>query len=378
MNIASLIAPADLRDYAKSRGWRLLPDGTKDRLYVLAHPKFARRQLVFPMDASAPDYAEAIERMVEKIAALEDWTPEAAIKSLWEFKEDAISFRVQSPRLDKSSLPLPFAGAMVQSVQQLLLACASSVLVPLKRHPRLNRAEAVQFLETARFGQTQRGSFVLNVSCPVQAIEAQGVLFPDEKDLPFVRRATLCLQRSLSGLVGAIENDTLDRFIEAAKASATPLISANFCEALTQLEDETLKNSVEIGVAWAGSIPRPPELEPQTVVRVQNEYFSRIEEVRRELRSGEQATQDVFIGTVESLNGEMGEDRQRSGEVVLSLLLPEGDRVRARASLNARQYAEADKAHMTEGSYVKVAGTLHPGRQPRQLLELRLFELIQK
>ena len=32
----------------------------------------------------------------------------------------------------------------------------------------------------------------------------------------------------------------------------------------------------------------------------------------------------------------------------------------ARANLSADQYAKADKAHMTDGAYVKVAGKLHP------------------
>ena len=49
----------------------------------------------------------------------------------------------------------------------------------------------------------------------------------------------------------------------------------------------------------------------------------------------------------------------------------------ARTNLNAEQYAKADQAHMTEGTYVKVGGKLHPGRQPRQLSELRAFDLIQ-
>ena len=88
--------------------------------------------------------------------------------------------------------------------------------------------------------------------------------------------------------------------------------------------------------------------------------------------------EDTFIGTVERLDGEMGEDGQRSGEVILSLLLPEGEQVRARTNLNAQDYTKADQAHMTEGTYVKVAGKLHPGRQPRQLTELRTFDLIQR
>ncbi|TAJ78855.1 MAG: hypothetical protein EPO42_07145 [Gallionellaceae bacterium] len=378
MNFETLIAPTDLRDYAKSRGWTLLKEAAKDRLYVMNHPRFERRQLVFPMDTTAPDYAEAIALMIEKIAVMEQRTPEAVIKSLMEVSDDAVAFRVTSPRPEDRYLPLSFAGAMVAGAQQLLLASACTVLKPKTHHPRLSRTEAQQFLETARFRHTQPGSFVLNVSCPVHAMDVQAPLLPDESEAPFVRRTTLALQRSLRELVSAIETDSLDGLVATLKQSETPLISSNFCEALTRLEDDSLKNSVDIGITWAASIPRPNAEPASSVVRVQHDYFSRIEEVRRELRSTEKHMEATFIGTVERLDGEMGEDGHRSGEVILSLLLPEGEQVRARTTLDAEQYGKADQAHMTDGIYVKVAGKLLPGRQPRQLSDPRAFDLIQR
>ena len=378
MNLDTLIAPTDLRDYAKAQGWVLLKEAAKDRLYVMTNPRFERRQLVFPMDTTAPDYAEAVTLMVGKLATMEARTPQAVLKSLLEVGDDSISFRVTSPRPDENSLPLSFVGSMIAGAQQLLLSSACTVLRPQAHHPRLSRTETQQFLETTRFRHTQPGSFVLNVSCPVQAMDVQAPLLLNEMEAPFVRRATITLRRSLGELVAAIETDSLDELVEATKKSESPLISSNFCEALTRFEDESLKNSVDIGITWAASIPRPANEPTVSVVRVQHDYFSRIEEVRRELRSVEKHTDDTFIGTVERLDGEMGVDGQRSGEVILSLLLPEGEQVRVRTNLNAEHYVKADQAHMTEGTYVKVAGRLHPGRQPRQLDDLRSFELIQR
>ena len=378
MNYETFIAPTDLRDYAKAQGWVLLKEAAKDRLYVLTNPRFERRQLVFPMDTTAPDYAEAVMLIVDKLATMENRPTGAVLKSLSEVADDAIAFRVTSPRQEDRSLPLAFAGSMLIGAQQLLLASACTVLKPQTHHPRLSRTEAQQFLETARFRHTQPGSFVLNVSCPVQAMDVQSALLPNELEAPFVRRATVALKRSLRELVSAIETDSLDALVAETKQSATPLISSNLCEALTRFEEDSLKNSVEIGITWASSIPRPADEPIVSIVRVQHDYFSRIEEVRRELRSEEKHTDDTFVGTVERLDGEMDDQGHRQGEVILSLLLPEGEQIRARTNLNPEQYAKADQAHMTEGAYVKVSGRLHPGRQPRQLSDLSSFDLIQK
>lgn len=379
MNLETLIPPTDLRDYAKDQGWVLLKEAAKDRLYVMTNPSFDRRQLVFPMDTTAPDYSEAVMLVVGKLAAMEGRSDQAVIKNLLEVGDDAIAFRVTTPRPDERSLPLAFAGSMVTGAQQLLLASACTVLKPQAHHPRLSRTEAQQFLETAKFRHTQPGSFVLNVSCPVQGLDVQAPLLPDEADAPFVRRTTATLRKALGELVTAIETDSLDTFVEATKNGANPIVSSNLCEALTRFEDSSLKNSVEIGITWAVAIPKPANEGRISIIRIQHDYFPRIEEVRRELRSKEQHLEDVFPATVERLDGEMGDDGKRSGEVILRLLTPDGDElVRARANLTTDQYELADKAHMTDRAFVKVAGKLHPGRQPRQLSNIKSFELMLK
>lgn len=378
MNLETLIPPTNLRDYAKNQGWVLVKEAAKDRLCVMTNPRYQGRQLVFPMDTSAPDYSEAVMLVLDKLAAIEGRITSDVFKNVLEVGDDAIAFRVTTPQPDDRSVPLAFAGSMLAGAQQLLLASACTVLKPQVHHPRLSRTEAQQFLETARFRHTQPGSFVLNVSCPVQGLDVQAPLLPGEADAPFVRRATVKLRQSLGELVSAIETDTLDDLVAATKESDSPVLSANFCEALTRFEDSSLKNSLEIGVTWAGSIPRPSSENRTSLVRVQHDYFPRIEEIRRELRSKEEHLEDVFPGTVERLDGEMGPDGKRAGEVVLSLLTPDGEQVRARANLNADQYEQADKAHMKEGAFVKVKGKLHPGRQPRQLNDITSFELLIK
>lgn len=72
--------------------------------------------------------------------------------------------------------------------------------------------------------------------------------------------------------------------------SRAPLISSNFCEALAQFEDLSLKNSIEIDVTWATVIALPAGANFVSTVRVQNDYFSRIKEVRCELSAAAEKT----------------------------------------------------------------------------------------
>lgn len=367
------VAPTDLRDFLKSQGWTLVDQGLAHRLYVLQHGSFARRQLVFPMDSSAPDYVESVSSVISKVAELSSVATENLLSRVQAVREDVLRLRIFFNGND-SSLPLSFASAVVNSTEKLLKAGACTVLRPRAHHPRLTLSEAAQFVDKARFGQTENGSFVLRVACPVQAMEVQGTLELGDDNAPFVRQVTLTVQRALTQLTNAIEADTLDGLVSEIKASDSPLVSSNLCEALSGMHDDQVDNSLDVGFDWSLLHRLPTDISLGRI-RIQRDYFARIEEVRRELRACELEQTETFIGTVERLEGEMGADGRRSGVVVLALLLAdEGETVRARIVLHADDYAIADQAHMTNGAYVRVTGRLRPGRQPRQLTDISLFE----
>jgi hypothetical protein len=376
MNAALLVAPTLLRDFLKSQGWSVLQQALMDRLYVLSNPAFPRRQLVFPMDLAAADYIESADLVITKLAEMTSVKKQLLINKIQSANDDVMRLRVFFDG-DDSQLPLSFASSLVKGTEKLLKAAACTVLRPRIHHPRLALNEAAQFVDEARFGQTEQGSFVLRVACPINAMEVQGTLELDDRSMPFVRQVTLSLHTALSQLTSAIEADTVDTLVDELKRkNAAPLISSNHCEALSEMYDEQVNNSLDLGFDWSvlKHVPSSVSIRP---ILVQRDYFSRIEEVRRELRSSELAQTGTFVGTVERLDGEMGDDGRRSGGVVLSLLLPEeGETVRARTVLDVGQYENADKAHMTNGAYIKVVGRLMPGRQPRQLTDIRYFDLL--
>lgn len=375
MSFGVLISPIELRTFLRANGWKLLPAAIKDRLYVLSNDRYPRRQLIFPMDSAAPDYAETVENVISKLAEMTgQGTP--LLRSMIEtVQSDVLRLRVYFEGNDRS-LPLPFATGLISGAEKLLKSAACTAVMPRTNHPRLSLAEATQFIENARFGQTEAGSFILQISCPVHAMEIQGALQLDERDAPFVRQVTLSLHLALTQLIDAIEADMLDELVEELKSSKAPLISANLCEALSAMHDQQINNSLDVSFNWSSSSRAGVQTYREDPLRFQHDYFSRIDDVQAELKAVEKDDEDTFIGTVERLEGEMGSDGRRSGAVMLSLLLPEGETVRARTSLNPDDYVIADRAHMSSNTYVRLTGRLRAGRQPRQLTDLKHFGIV--
>lgn len=208
MNPVAMIAPTDLRDFLKSLGWSVVSEALQDRLYLLRNPRYERRQLAFPMDVNAPDFSEAVSSALSKLSELTGVSLDNIISKVLSVRDDVLRLRVFFDGND-SVLPLSFASAVVGNTEKLLKAGACTALRPRAHHPRLTLSEASQFVEKARFGQTESGSFVLRVACPVNSMEVQGILDLDAGRPPFVRQVTLTVQRALSQLAEAIERTLL-------------------------------------------------------------------------------------------------------------------------------------------------------------------------
>jgi hypothetical protein len=370
------IAPTDLRDYAKSFGWQLLDKALADELYVLSHPQYPKRQLVFPINTEVLDYEDSIEISIHKLSEITHKPIAVIFSEISELKDDTLKFRILDTRNENSFIPLSYAVTAINGAKELFLSAACNVLKPQMHHPRLSKIEAWQFLEASRFRHTETGSFVLKVSSPVKSLEFQGNLY--DKTIPFVRQATLAINHGLTKLVTAIQSDTLTKLIDEIKKSEKPLISSNLCKAITCFKEEHNDFELFVDFDWARELSISTDISVKKSIKIQKDYFTRIDEVRRELRNFEQKhnKEEVFIGTVEQLAGDIDNEGKRSGEVILNLYQGDDEIIKAKTSLNSEQYIKADKAHMTSGAYIRVKGKLHLGNQPRNLTNVTVFELI--
>lgn len=358
----------DLRDYAQSRGWVVVPEALADGLFVLNHPGDPREQLVFAKDEKAPDYERSLRMTTQILGEIERVSAAEIVARLARVGGDNLAFRLWGNGIESAKLPLTFAVEALDGAKNLLLAAAHSVLNPQFYHPRLSRREAVEFVDAATFSYAVPRSFVFNVSCPLDAVAGAHRWAPELGQGPFARIVTLTTKTALEQLISVIEANDLD-ILENAPATANgPLVSSNFCAALLEFQDRNIKNALDVDFDWSPEIEVELAMKQRATVRLQKSYFNEIEEVQRDLRARERAQKDLFVGRVDRLDGDLGSDGRRFGEVTLNLLLADDDKlIKARTSLSADLYAQAIRAHEASGSFVSIKGTLSAGRQPRQL-----------
>jgi hypothetical protein len=375
-NGLTALKPIDLREYAQAKGWKLVGEALKDDLFLLNSPN-GGRQLVIPKNADAPDFPDAARIFVEKLADIEDITLDSLIHSIKTVGDDTIRIGVPGTGRSSIELPLSYTQELLSAARQMIMASACNVIRPQILHPRLSRVEAQQMIDKSSFGHTEQGSFVLRISCPIDAVDYTPKLFDEPSGSSFVRLTILNIIKASSELVLSVDSGLQDDLVAQQKNSPMPIISANLCEGLARLYDDRLDGAISLSVDWSPKQRVPAGIPLRSQVTIPKEYFSRIYEVGAELRRSTAIVPDTYVGTVERLDGEMGDHGRRSGDVIVALLLNEGETVRSRLTLDADQYEDADRAHMTKGgAYVRASGILYPGRQPRRMTDITEFSVI--
>ena len=357
-----------LRPYLESRGWERASD-YRGVLAVFRKGTDSVHQLLVPIRPEFDDFDEQMGTLISRIAQSEGRSERAVLQDISAAQVDTLRFRVISSRASGGTLPLEHGISLLEGARRSLLAAACTILSPGRTyHPRMSFTPAEEFVEACELGQTEEGSFTVVVRCPLQ--------YSDEVimggDIPFTRKATDALFGSVSALVGAIEQDRLDSVMHAQVPSVR--ITSNLCDALLKMQPDAGIAGVELSVTWASSLPNLTS--SSNAVTIRSEMFPRISDVGKFLRnpSGTQAAR--FLARVDVLRGsEIDPQGRRYGEVTLSIILGEDDEiVRARAILDAQQYAFAVEAHM-RNRYVVVTGIIDRSNRLSTVRDVTGFEI---
>lgn len=373
-SIAKTLSPTAVRQYAQSTGWEPVT-GSKRRIWLFKHPTVELVQLQIPMDRD-DDIAEALFEVAKRIAEVEQRTIESVIEDLASSGSDVLRYRIISEDIKAGTIPLEGAISLFSGAKQMISAAACSVVNPVTHHPRTDRNDARQLMQHARMGQTEIGSFVLKILCPLDSVKDSPQLSDSQ---PFTRAVTTLLMSATSKLIKGIEQGNVDSVLkEQSQNGARPEIPSNLCKGLMDLRGESETGEIELSITWASSTLLPlPEVPSR--IRIPIEYYPEIEKVHRILRPLPSENKNQYIiGTVETLNGDVGEDGKRYGEVVLSLLLPDEDElIKARTSLNSSEYEKAVEAHERGRSYVKLKGHLIRGIRISRIDKPEGFTLVE-
>jgi hypothetical protein len=340
LELLARLDPVQVKDYAKATGWVREARLGNGLTAVYAHPSSDLDQIIVPLNRGGHGFAPAMGDVVNILAEKENRPALEILNDLLLPPSDVLRFTEAGTVTASGDVPLNHGIDMLVGARKQVLAAACSEIRPERYHPRMSLAEAEQLVQQCRLGQTERGSFTVTVACPLHAVPESQNLYDQT---PFTRRVTALLMRSLQRLALALDADELDPLLNPVEGQ--PMISANLCEGLLDMTPEGDGSALTVSASWARTLPPSAAVPLPGTVRLRAETFGRIETLASRLRPVHTPQRQVLFGFVDTLNGRPNADNQMEGQVILRLVDPESDTIRARTDLKAADYHTAWLAH---------------------------------
>ena len=372
------VSAIDIRDYAISQKWTLVKEALSDGLFVLNSPNNDYMQLIFPKDESTISFQEMAWISMNKLAKLYNFSFQKMIEEIREVNDDVICLRYFSENKNVNSISFEDAFEAISSTRQMLLSAASSVVAPALSHPKLNRKEAQELIKKTRFRHTEEGSFILKISHPCEIISATGI-FGEQYEKPLSRSAFEIMNISAIKISNAIEADAISNLFNEEKSSEKPVISFNFCDSLAKLFDQEREIPFQLIFNWSkSSLQKIPQINIHNRVVFPYSSKAKMEEVKAYFEPPKRdfVQNETFIGTVDTLDGDVGEDERRSGSVSLTTFY-NNETFKSKITLSPDQYQIAINAHQNGNAFVKIVGDLQRGKNNQSIVNVQSFNLVE-
>lgn len=313
------LGPAEVALYLRNHGWKLSREiGNKGAVWQKNPGKPHAPELLLPLRHDLDDYAERMAEVLQTLETSEGRSQLDVLREITDSTADIVRIRLQGSIFEDGSVPIDQAAQIVDQAREMMLAAACSTVQPRLVFRTRKPIQATEYLHHVRLGQTERGSYILNLRSAVpprfsdaaSSSNGPGLSKPPplvvERDEPFERRVTLMLARALGVTRSALASVAVTGDIAPFQAAAAEGVSANLCAALAGLNVGSNAQAIDINLRWSPMRPLPPGVE-QARFHLSADALITLAEVARELKERTAYEDFDLNGVVTALHRERGE-----------------------------------------------------------------------
>ena len=367
------IQPTEVAAYLRGQGWEQTETLTdKALVWTKSAGDGGDYEILLPLLPATSEFPRRMAEVIETLIVAEERSPLAILQDIAATTTDVMRIRLQHKFIEDGAIPLDYAVLMVEQTRELLLASACAAVRPRALYAARKPQEAIDYVRGLQMGQTEQGSFVINVRSAVEP-RLQQSLFPEVSDTfdtaPFQRRVTLRLAAALAAVQKAITAASVSGEFAPFINSVSEGVSANLCYALAALGMDNTAEEVTIGIHWAST--RPANVRIPREFRFVRGVFPLLRQAAVLLRETA-PVEDFFLwGPVISLRRpETDED----GQVTVAAWMENSPR-NVRMILDAADYETAVKAH-AERDLISANGELIREGRSYILRHVRNFTIV--
>lgn len=355
---------AQAEAYLSKQNWTR--DGNIRNIATVWHrPDSETAEVVLPSTVELRDYAQRMRDVVQAIAEYEGRSELDVSRSILNLFSSFISVRVVARDTENGTIPIDDGVLLVTKARELLTAAAMSMFSKRRLYTGKPPKDAVSYIDSLLLGQTEVGSYVVNVIAPTQDAVAQDSV----KGAEPVEGVALSLARSLDALTQAASRYEETSDPSVFERSVSQGVSANMCDALLGFAGEKQNRQFEVKILGASGPMFDGELR---VFDFQADQVETLKAASSYFKDDYILPDRMIVGLVKKLHRKIEAD---VGTITVEATV--NDAVKSvQIDLGPAEYHEAVMAH-DKKIWVQCYGDVHVKHRTTRLLNPTQFKIIE-
>jgi hypothetical protein len=340
------VQPLEVATYLRSVGWALA-GRIGDAAWVW---KQADQSVAVPENTEFADYARRLAELLDTLSQTEQRSELEILHDLSTSMSDVVRLRVLSGVAADGSVGLQEGVTIVGSAKDMILSAARAAVMPRAYFRSRLPGPADEYMKKVRLGQTEQGSYVVTLLCPVSPeLGPSDLASLAEIDEPFDRRVTRTLAGAVAKCASASREAALKQNMEPFTSAVRDGVSANLCSAIADIGEGLEEGQIHVSFSWARS-RRAPDVASRAVIP--HDAIPVMREAARVLRETFADEDFELIGPVVRLESD---DPATGGDVLVYAEVDTWRRIRVH--LEPPAYLQAVVAH-EQGVEIYCRGSL--------------------
>jgi hypothetical protein len=315
-------------------------------------------EVVLPLSPTVKDYGQRLKDALSAVASYEQRPVVEIINEVVRFFANVITVRVIHVDTQDGTIPINDGVLLISKAKELLSSAAMSIYMRRKQFTGIPSKDARAYVESLLLGQTEVGSYVVNVIAPVQgnaAVQAQTV-----DKMPLAEAVTLNLVTGLEALKQASKAYKEHHDLRVFEAAVQQGASANMCDALLGFSGAERNRSFEIKITAS---PGPLLTSEPRVFEFDAVHVEALTKASDYYKDDYVLENRTLTGFVRKLSRPKGEN---FGTITIQAIVDDMDR-NVQIELSGDDYHTAVLAHDKQ-SFVQCSGNVHVKNKSTRLI----------
>ena len=352
--------------YLFNKKWQRLPDLFEGKVRQFQSEDEEEVVLV-PMTKTFTDYYREVRETLSIIASSEGKSFEELTNKLLNPSQDILKWRIADELTNKGAIPFNSMTENIEHIKDLLASAILDITTPSKVHSRLYTKEVNSQLSKYQFGQTEIGSYILNILCPLGYYQYE-LFNPELEDIPLGRRVNLQILNGITKVQTSISDKSseLQDILDAGK------ISVNFLTALTKIYEENNNSDVSIKADWNIDVPLPTNTRISQVELNSKCYDPLLYVIEKNSPQQEQNQKKSYCGKISTISGDAEVESRETITVVVAAIDDDMRKTNVKVELNYQKYYSFVSEAFESGANVIVTGILNKTAKSTKLSDARI------